>query len=110
MHEIAIIEGAIEIILANAKDNDIRRINMITVRVGELSGVLPEALSFAFQCISTGTIAEGAQFQIDRVKATAKCLTCDIVFEIDHFNKLCPKCKLFCNNVLFRLIRMERAI
>lgn len=100
MHEGAIIEAAMDIILSKAKENNIKRINRINVSVGALSGALPDALLFAFQCISKDTIAAGAQFQIDHVKATAKCISCDVVFTVNHFNKLCPICGEFCSNIV----------
>jgi len=100
MHETSIIEGAMKIVLAKAEEHKISKVNTITAKVGELSGVLPEALVFAFEFISKGTIAEGAEFKIDAVKASAKCRTCDLIFEIDHFNKRCPMCNEFCGNII----------
>ncbi|MFZ5986067.1 MAG: hydrogenase maturation nickel metallochaperone HypA [Bacillota bacterium] len=100
MHETAIMEGAMEIVLAKAKENNLSKINIITAKVGELSGALPEALVFAFDAISKGTIADGALFKIDTVKATAKCEPCDMIFEVDSFNKLCPRCNTFSRNIL----------
>lgn len=91
---------AMKIILDKAKENNAEKINSITVKIGELSGVMPEALTFAFEIISKDTIAEGSLFQIDRVKATAACRDCGCTFEIDHYNKLCPKCNKYSNNIL----------
>lgn len=100
MHEVSIIHSALEIILEKAKENNMNKITRITVKVGEMSGALPDALSFAFECASRGTIAENSQFVIDRVKPTARCEICNIVFDIDHFNKLCPKCSTFSSRIL----------
>ncbi|OOM80761.1 hydrogenase maturation nickel metallochaperone HypA [Clostridium sp. BL-8] len=100
MHEVSIMENAIKIVQEKAKENNLKNISKITIKVGKLSGVMPEALEFAFQGLSKGTMAEGAQFLIEKVNATAKCDDCKITFEIDHFNKLCPKCNKFCTNIL----------
>jgi len=100
MHEVSIMENAIKIVLEKAKENNLRNISKITVKIGKLSGVMSDALVFAFGSISKGTIAEGAEFLIEKVDATAMCNDCGIVFEIDHFNKLCPNCSKFSTNIL----------
>lgn len=100
MHEVSIMENAIKIVLEKAKENNLKNISKITIKIGKLSGVMPDALVFAFGSISKGTIAEGAEFLIEIVDATAMCNDCGIVFEIDHFNKLCPNCSKFSTNIV----------
>lgn len=100
MHEASIIHSAMDIILEKSRENHLNKITKITVRVGEMSGAMPDALRFAFISVSSGTIAEGADFIIDLVKPTAKCDFCNIIFNIDHFNKLCPECKSFSSNIV----------
>lgn len=99
MHEASIAASAMEIILGKAAENNFRKINEITLKIGELSGVLPEAMMFALKNAAKETIAEDAAVYLDMVKATAKCNDCGIIFDIDHFNKLCPECKVFSSNV-----------
>lgn len=100
MHEVSIMESAMKIVEEKAEENNLKNVSKITIRVGKLSGVMSEALEFAFQGLSKGTIAEDAQFIIEKVDATAICDECGITFEIDHFNKICPSCKKFCTNIL----------
>jgi hydrogenase nickel incorporation protein HypA/HybF len=100
MHEVSIMNNAMKIILDKANENNAKKINSITVNIGELSGVMPEALTFAFEMCSKESIAEGALFHIQRIKATAACTACNCIFEIDHYNKLCPKCNKYSSNIL----------
>lgn len=100
MHEVSIINNVIEIVLMKAEENKLKSIDKITLKIGELSGVMKESLMFAFQGISKETILENAELVIERVKATGECSNCNIIFEIKHFNKLCPKCNKFCCNIL----------
>lgn len=100
MHEVSIMTSAMKIITEKAYENNASKVKNITIKIGELSGAMPEALKFAFGVVSKGTIAEGAVFNIERVKATAECNDCKYIFEINHFNKLCPKCEKFSNNIL----------
>lgn len=100
MHEVSIMQSAMKIVLEKAKENNLKEIRKICIKIGELSGVMPSALTFAFNGVSKETIAEGAEFIIEKVDATARCEDCNIVFKIDHFNKLCPSCNKFCTNIL----------
>jgi hydrogenase nickel incorporation protein HypA/HybF len=43
------------------------RILAVRLEVGELSGVVPEALAAAFPVCASGTAAEGAELSIERV-------------------------------------------
>ncbi|MBC2580089.1 hydrogenase maturation nickel metallochaperone HypA [Clostridium sp. DJ247] len=100
MHEVSIMESAMRIVKEKAEENNIKNIFKITIKIGELCGVMSDSLIFAFNSLSKETIAEGAEFLIEKVKATAMCNDCGTVFEIDHFNKLCPNCNKFSTNIL----------
>lgn len=100
MHETAIVQSAVELILAKAAEHHLKKINRIKAKVGELSGALPEAMLFAFQSVSQGTIAEGSDFIIDRVEATASCNSCSITFPIRYYHHVCPSCGGLDNQVL----------
>ncbi|QWU14872.1 hydrogenase nickel incorporation protein HypA/HybF [Paenibacillus sophorae] len=100
MHEAAIVESALELILAKAEEHHLTKIKRITAKVGELSGALPEAMQFVFQNASQGTIAEGSDFIIEQVEATASCGSCDITFPIRYYHPVCPSCGGLNNQVL----------
>lgn len=100
MHEVSIMESVIKIVLENAEENNMKRVSKITLKIGELSGVMSDALNFAFSCLSKDTITEGADFVIEKVEAMAICDECNIEFKIDHFNKLCPNCKKFSSHII----------
>ena len=59
MHEVGVMQSALEIALEQAGRQGASRIDCIALRVGMLSGVVPEALEFAFDVVARGTIAEG---------------------------------------------------
>ena len=100
MHEVSIIQNVISIVSEKASENNLEKVNKVSLKIGELSGVHEDSLRFAFNAVSKDTIACGAELIIEKVEATAKCNSCNISFKIDYFNKLCPKCKVFCDNVL----------
>lgn len=67
-----------------------REIHTIKLRVGLLSGVVPEALTFAFDVLKKGTAAEHAVLEIETAPAKFFCPACDM--ELDSMKFECPKC------------------
>ena len=100
MHEVSIVQSLIGIVCNKAEENNLKKINKISLKIGEFSGVLEDSIRFAYGAVSKGTIVEGAELVIEKVEAFAKCDSCHISFKINHFNKLCPECKKFSNNIL----------
>lgn len=100
MHEVSIMESTLKIVEDVAVVNNLKKVISITLMIGELSCVMEEALLFAFNSMSKDTVAENAAIKIESVKATASCEECNIVFDINHYNKLCPNCSCFCSSIL----------
>jgi hydrogenase nickel incorporation protein HypA/HybF len=69
-------------------------VTVITVKRGEMSGVIPEALEFCFDVCTAGTLSEGAELRIETVSATWKCSDCGSVVEkvADLEMPLCSAC------------------
>lgn len=78
--------------LETAKARGATRVHRLCLRVGRMSGVVPEALSFAFDLVCRGTPAEGARLEIETVPATCWCGTCQAEFECEDFIGECPRC------------------
>ncbi|MBV7697822.1 hydrogenase maturation nickel metallochaperone HypA [Streptomyces sp. TRM70350] len=82
MHELsiatAIIERAGELARADGTD----AVAAVTVRVGELSGVVPEALDFAFEVARAGTALADAKLVVESVPAHAWCEPCAEEFAV----------------------------
>lgn len=100
MHEVSIIENVIKIVSEKAIENKLAKVNKVSLKIGELSGVLPESLNFAFKNCIINTMLEDSILEIERVEAVADCKDCGIEFPIDHFNKLCPNCNRFCSSII----------
>lgn len=100
MHEVSIIENVIKIVLDSAIENKFTRVNKVSLKIGQLSGVMEESLNFAFKSCIIGTMLEGSTLEIDKVNAIAKCEDCMQQFPINHFNKLCPNCKTFSSTII----------
>ena len=95
MHELSIMQSALECVLEGAEKARARRVIAVRLRVGVLSGVAPEALEFAFEALTPGTLAEGAELGIEHVPARFWCEGCDLEFQADDMLSECPKCHQF---------------
>jgi len=100
MHEVSIIENVIKIVTDKASENKFTKVNKVSLKIGELSGVMPQSLDFAFKSCIMDTMLEGSTLEIEKVSARAECTDCAQEFPIDHFNKLCPSCNKFCSRII----------
>jgi hydrogenase nickel incorporation protein HypA/HybF len=76
MHEVSLMQDTLILAAQEAKRAGGTRIHRLQMQVGPLSGVVPEALEFAFEILANGTMAEGATLQIDRVPIVCYCADC----------------------------------
>lgn len=93
MHEMALAEGILDIVLSYADKNEAKKITEISVLVGEMTGVVPESLVFCFDSLSKGTKAEGAKLVLKNIPLIARCMDCGNETKIERYNFTCPKCK-----------------
>lgn len=89
MHELSITQGIIEISEQHAGG---RRVRGLVVEIGELSGVVPEAVEFAFEACSQGTLLEGARLNIVRIPGRGHCRTCTVDVPLTSLYDACPTC------------------
>ena len=89
MHELAIADAIVTIASAHAGE---RRVTKVFVRVGHLRQVVPSALEFAFELVARGTVAEGAELEVEHVPATARCTACAAATELTDFLAACARC------------------
>ncbi len=78
--------------IETARSRQAARVTRIRLRVGALSGVVPEALRFAFDVVSRETAAEGAALEIEHVPAACWCGGCAAEFECMDLINECPRC------------------
>ena len=93
MHEVGIMESAIDAVLRQARTHEARQVHRIVLRIGALAGVEPDSLRFAFDVVTNGTLAAGAELEIVSVPARAHCAACAEDFAVDSgFIYSCPRC------------------
>ena len=89
MHELSLVQSVVEICEQHSEG---RRVLEVTLGIGALSGVVPEALEFCFEAAAKETLLEGAKLIINRVPATGFCTVCGVVSKMETYFDSCPCC------------------
>jgi hydrogenase nickel incorporation protein HypA/HybF len=92
MHELAIAQAILERAQAASERNGGGRVTRIGLRIGAISGVEPDALSFGIEALVKGTPLEGVALEIDQPKRKLRCGACAHEFEPEGFAVACPAC------------------
>ena len=92
MHESAVAWELLRTVEQRARAAGAARVVSVGVRIGALSGLVPEALSFAFEALQADTFVAGAKLDIERVEAHCQCERCGLVFRADETNRRCMAC------------------
>lgn len=87
MHELSITRNIVALVSEAAAG---RRVLRVTVAIGELSGVMAEAVEFCFEAVARGTPIEGAALEIQRVPGRARCRRCGEEFATPTLLAACP--------------------
>ena len=92
MHELSIAQSLLKIVEDESEKHGVSQVIRVHVRIGALTAIVPEALTFSFEVLSERTVAEGAAIDIEVVPLRGRCQNCDIAFEVESPFFLCPKC------------------
>ncbi len=92
MHELSLCRALIELLQQQAELNRFTRVKQLWLEAGPLAAVVPEAMAFAFEAASHGTLAEGAQLHIVERPGKACCRACGTESPITAWDQACPVC------------------
>ena len=92
MHEFSLMQSTLELAAQQMHAAGATHLHRLKVRVGKLSGVVPEALRFAFESLTSKSFADDAKLEIEEVPAVCWCPTCAAEFETTNLNYECPRC------------------
>ena len=82
MHEFSIMQEVANLAVASAQEAGAEQIHLIRLRVGKLSGVVPEAMMFVHEVAVHGTIAEGSKLEIEEGPIICYCDQCEAEFKM----------------------------
>ena len=67
---------AVRLAVESAQAQGASRVHELRLRVGTLSGAVPDALEFAFDAVTAGTLAEHATLTVETVPVRVRCRSC----------------------------------
>ena len=92
MHEVAIMTEAVRMATESAQTAGAKRVTALRLRIGVLSGVVPDALQFAWDVVRGDTMLAEARLDIDSIAAVCWCAKCQVEFECKDLISECPQC------------------
>jgi hydrogenase nickel incorporation protein HypA/HybF len=93
MHELAIAQDILEIVQQSVPKGQEAAVRKVRIRVGKLSGVVPDSLGFCFGVIANDTLLNQASLAIEQVPTVSRCRDCACGFQIEDLAFICPACK-----------------
>jgi hydrogenase nickel incorporation protein HypA/HybF len=93
MHELGIAQNILQIVQQSVPKEQAADVRSIRIRVGQLSGVVPDSLEFCFGAMVAQTDMPQARLDIEQVPIQSKCKDCEHQFEIKGWDFTCAACK-----------------
>jgi hydrogenase nickel incorporation protein HypA/HybF len=92
MHEMGIANSILDGVDAELRRRPGSRALKVGVRIGELAGVDPDAVNFAFEALTLGTPLADLKLEVEYVPPRSRCRDCNEEFEVRNYELLCPAC------------------
>ncbi|MEH0548594.1 hydrogenase maturation nickel metallochaperone HypA [Streptomyces sp. B21-105] len=94
MHEMSVALAVVDQVAeAAGRSAGVTAVRSVRLQVGELAGVVPDALAFSFELACAGTLLEGAELITEAVPGRARCTPCAHEWAVGMPPRLaCPAC------------------
>lgn len=92
MHELSIANSVLQVVKAEAERHPGARVLTVGLRVGELAGIDPAALTFCFESLVKDTEFEPLVLEIDPSPRRQRCPQCKSTFTVVEYDITCPDC------------------
>ena len=93
MHELGVVFKVIEQVEAIARENDVTRVEAVTLSLGEVSAVIPEYLLDCWRwAVKRTEVMKEARLEIETIPAVTHCDGCGRDYETVKHGRTCPYC------------------
>jgi len=92
MHEMGIANSVLDAVRAETRRFPGGHVHKVGVRIGELAGVDPDAMSFCFEALVRGTDLEPLALEIEYCQRRYQCRTCGQSYAASRDDSACPAC------------------
>lgn len=93
MHELAITESLLNTACDYAQRNEAKKVLVLNLLVGDLSGIIDDSIQFYWDIISAESICSQARLNIERQAARFRCNDCELEFDMAEELAPCPDCQ-----------------
>jgi hydrogenase nickel incorporation protein HypA/HybF len=100
MHELSVVMSIVETAAEQVRENNANAVERIDLVIGALAGIDQHALDFAWDVAVKSSVLEYAQRNIISVPGRAKCVDCNLEFEMKEIFDPCPKCGEHLNQII----------
>ena len=101
MHELSIAMEILGIVRRESSSHGARVVTKVRLRIGDLSGVETDSLSFCFDAVKGEDILTAeAALEIEKVPVRILCHSCEEEFPSDGHGVTCPSCGGFDTTLL----------
>ena len=91
MHEVGIVNGILDTVIRAARGAGASRAVLVTLRIGDMTEVVREALDFAWETFrDEDPLTRGCELAVEEIHPQSECLDCGEVFDHDRFHCRCP--------------------
>ncbi|MDE6441813.1 MAG: hydrogenase maturation nickel metallochaperone HypA [Clostridia bacterium] len=93
MHELGVVFHCIKQVNEVAAENKVKKINSVTVEIGEVSTVIPYYFEDCWNwAVKKETVLKDAKIIIETIKAVTHCENCGKDYPTVEHGKTCPHC------------------
>lgn len=93
MHELSVATALVAQAEKAARAAGVEHVVAVRLRLGRLSGLVPESLVYSFEIASAGTTVAGARLDIERVEPMIWCPQCEAAVTLASPTRFrCPRC------------------
>ena len=93
MHELGVVFHCIKEVNEIAAENNVARVNSVTIQLDEVSTVIPELFEDCWNwAVRKETVLKDAKVHIERVDAVTFCEDCRREYPTVQYGKTCPYC------------------
>lgn len=93
MHELGVVFHVIKTLEATAAENNVAKINKVTLQLGEVSTVIPHYLIDCWKWAAAKTeLLSGAELIIETIPAVTFCEACGREYATVEHGRTCPHC------------------
>ncbi|MGN0907050.1 MAG: hydrogenase maturation nickel metallochaperone HypA [Bullifex sp.] len=93
MHELGVVFHCLDQVRRIAEENNVKRVNSVTVMLGEVSSVIPYLFEDCWNwAVKKEAVLKDATLKIEVIKAVTYCENCNKEYPTVEYGKTCPHC------------------